>query len=113
MTICKNCNRVTENRAQRQQPEPVNMSRIFEALQRSESERSGVATAPPALATELLQAVEREASATAQTDLPASELAPADFTENGNDFASNDFANNDLSQFQSLPVSLPPDSKLI
>jgi capsular exopolysaccharide synthesis family protein len=89
------------------------MSRIFEALQRSESERSGVATAPPALATELLQAVEREASATAQTDLPASELAPADFTENGNDFASNDFANNDLSQFQSLPVSLPQDSKLI
>ena len=87
------------------------MSRIFEALQRSESERSGVATAPPALATELLQAVERDASATAQKDLPAGEFAPADFIEN--EYAGNDFANNDLSQFQSLPVSLPPDSKLI
>ena len=92
------------------------MSRIFEALQRSESERSGVATAPPALATELLQAVEREASASAPKDLPANELAPHDVTENEyaeNDFADNDFANNDLSQFQSLPVSLPQDSKLI
>ena len=39
------------------------MSRIFEALQRSESERSGAPLAPPALATELLQVVEREASA--------------------------------------------------
>ena len=92
------------------------MSRIFEALQRSESERSGVATAPPALATELLQAVEREASASAPKDLPANELAPHDVTENEyaeNDFADNEFANNDLSQFQSLPVSLPQDSKLI
>jgi capsular exopolysaccharide synthesis family protein len=87
------------------------MSRIFEALQRSESERSGVATAPPELATELLQAVEREASAPAQKDLPASEFVPADFTEN--EYAGNDFAKNDLSQFQSLPVSLPQDSKLI
>ena len=87
------------------------MSRIFEALQRSESERSGVATAPPALATELLQAVEREANAPASKDLLANELAPADFTEN--EYSENDFANNDLSQFQSLPVSLPQDSKLI
>ena len=87
------------------------MSRIFEALQRSESERSGVATAPPALATELLQAVEREASALAPKDLPANELAPHDFVEE--EFAENDLVANDLSQFQSLPVSLPPDSRLI
>ena len=80
-TICKNCNRAMGNRAQRQQLEPVNMSRIFEALQRSESERSGVATAPPALATELLQAVERKASAIAPKDLPAHELTPHDFAE--------------------------------
>ena len=51
------------------------MSRIFEALQRSESERSGTPLAPPALATELLQAVEREASALAPKDFPATELA--------------------------------------
>src|SRR5580698_977643 len=111
MTICKNCNRVTENRGPLQQLEPVNMSRIFEALQRSESERSGVATAPPALATELLQAVEREASGPASKDLPANELAPPAFPEN--EYAENDFTNNDLSQFQSVPVSLPQDSKLI
>ena len=87
------------------------MSRIFEALQRSESERSGTPLAPPALATELLQVVEREASALAPKNFPATEGAPRDFAEK--DFAENDFANNDLSQFQSLPVSLPPDSKLI
>ena len=76
------------------------MSRIFEALQRSESERSGVATAPPALATELLQAVERKASAIAPKDLPAHELTPHDFAEQ--EFTENDFVANDLSQFQSL-----------
>jgi capsular exopolysaccharide synthesis family protein len=87
------------------------MSRIFEALQRSESERSGVTSAPPALATELLQAVEREASVPAPQDLPANELAPHDFSEK--EFAENDFAESDLRQFQSLPVSLPADGKLI
>ena len=87
------------------------MSRIFEALQRSESERSGVTSAPSALATELLQAVEREASVLAPQDLPANELAPHDFSEK--EFAENDFAESDLRQFQSLPVSLPTDSKLI
>ena len=44
------------------------MSRIFEALQRSESERSGIPSAPPALATELLQAVEREVSTPASSE---------------------------------------------
>jgi capsular exopolysaccharide synthesis family protein len=87
------------------------MSRIFEALQRSESERSGVATAPPALATELLQAVERKASAIAPKDLPANDFTPRDFA--GQEFAENDYASNDLSRFQSLRVSLPEDSKLV
>ena len=59
------------------------MSRIFEALQRSESERSGTPLAPPALATELLQAVEREASALAPKDFPANEFADNDFAERG------------------------------
>jgi capsular exopolysaccharide synthesis family protein len=87
------------------------MSRIFEALQRSESERSGVATAPPALATELLQAVERDTIRIAPKDLPAQELTPHDFAEQ--EFTENDFVKNDLSEFQTLTVSLPQDSKLI
>jgi len=75
-----------------------------------------VTSAPPALATELLQAVEREACVPAPQDLPANELAPHDFSEKEfaeNDFAESDFAEGDLRQFQSLPVSLPADSKLI
>ena len=82
------------------------MSRIFEALQRSESERSGTPLAPPALATELLQVVEREAIGHAPLDSPVSEFDAPEFVEE-------QFADNDLRRFQSLPVSLPPDSKLI
>ena len=44
------------------------MSRIFEALQRSESERSGTL---PQIATELLEAVERD---TAETGISTSEF---------------------------------------
>jgi protein-tyrosine kinase len=87
------------------------MSRIFEALQRSESERSGAPLTAPALATELLQVVEREACAHAPQDLPANEFPQPDFTEK--EFTQNEFAPNDLSQFPSLPVSLPQDSKLV
>jgi len=82
------------------------MSRIFEALQRSESERSGTPLAPPALATELLQVVEREASALAPRDLSANEFAHQEF-------GGEEFAKKDLSQFQSLPLVLPQTSKLI
>jgi capsular exopolysaccharide synthesis family protein len=82
------------------------MSRIFEALQRSESERSGTPLAPTALATELLQVVEREANARAPKDLSENEIAQPDF-------GAEEFANNDLSLFKSLPVSLPQDSKLV
>ncbi len=111
------------------------MSRIFEALQRSEAERSGAPLARPALATELLQVVEREASALALKDFPANELAHQDFAEKEfaknvegsvlapkdfpanelahQDFAEKEFANSDLSHFRSLPVSLPQDSKLV
>jgi protein-tyrosine kinase len=82
------------------------MSRIFEALQRSESERSGITIAPAAPATELLRVVEREANALAPKNVPANVPAPQDFAEK-------EFAKNDLSDFPSLPVSLPPDSKLV
>jgi hypothetical protein len=89
------------------------MSRIFEALQRSESERLGAPLAPPALATELLQVVEREANARAPKNFPANELAPHDLTEVPQDFAEKEFTQSDLSQFKSLPLSLPQDSKLV
>ena len=82
------------------------MSRIFEALQRSESERSGTPIAPPALATELLQVVEREAIALAPQELRANEFGAAEF-------AGQEFAKNDLSQFESLRLALPRASKLI
>lgn len=82
------------------------MSRIFEALQRSESERSGTPLAPPALATELLQVVEREAVGHAPLAPPVSEFDAPEFVEE-------QFADNDLRQFRSLPISLPPNSKLI
>ena len=82
------------------------MSRIFEALQRSESERSGTPSAPPALATELLQAVEREANAHIPT-----ELAPSKFADN--DFTDSEFTERDFSHFPSVPVSLSPNGKLV
>jgi capsular exopolysaccharide synthesis family protein len=96
------------------------MSRIFEALQRSESERSGVPLVPAALATELLEVVERETSAFAPKDSSVNESAPQDSAEVSLDFAEvpahvveAEFAQNDLNHFQSLPVSLPQDSKLV
>ena len=58
------------------------MSRIFEALQRSESERSGTPLAPPALATELLQVVEREAIGHAPPDSPVSEFDAPNSSKN-------------------------------
>jgi capsular exopolysaccharide synthesis family protein len=77
------------------------MSRIFEALQRSESEQSGTPLATPALATELLLAVERKSIQPPSEDFAAG------------DSLANDLVGSDLDQFQSLPVSLPSNSKLI
>ena len=82
------------------------MSRIFEALQRSESERTGAPSAPPELATELLQAVERKAS----VDVPEDTVA-TEFTDN--DFADCSFIGTDVEQFPSLPISISPSGKLI
>jgi capsular exopolysaccharide synthesis family protein len=82
------------------------MSRIFEALQRSESERSGTPLAPPALATELLQVVEREISGQTPLETPIGEFDVPELVKE-------QFAEDELGRFQSLPVSLPPDSKLI
>ena len=82
------------------------MSRIFEALQRSESERSGAPLTPPTLATELLQVVEREIIGQTPLETPTGEFDAPELVEE-------QFAQDELRRFQSLPISLPPDSKLI
>jgi capsular exopolysaccharide synthesis family protein len=71
------------------------MSSIFEALQRSESERLGVATEQLALATDLLQAAEHEVPS------EAPHLGPIDSGPI------------DLGQCRSLPVSPSPHSRLV
>lgn len=68
------------------------MSRIFEALQRSETEQSGIEFPQPlALATELLRATEADTS----------------------DPALGDLALSGLGHFQTLPVSVPANSRLV
>ena len=89
------------------------MSRIFEALQRSESERSGLESAPPALATELLQAVERDIVGLAPRDTDVNDLVEKGFE--GTDLDQSEFTGSDcdLDRFPLLQASLPPDSKLV
>ncbi len=71
------------------------MSRIFEALQRSESEKSGSAVPlESVLATELLESVERDAPEPVRVDQP-----PADTQQVG--------------QFRSVPVAIAPESRLV
>src|SRR6185369_11506135 len=75
------------------------MSRIFEALQRSESERSGTL---PQIATELLEAVERDAPESAPVSpvvTPASDAVPP--------------TPSDLGHSRTLPVVVLPESRLV
>jgi len=81
------------------------MSQIFDALQRSEAERTGIDIAQLANATELLQAAERTSPATAmasanavaeQASKPAEPSQPTLCPE-----------------FDSMPVSIPPESRLV
>jgi capsular exopolysaccharide synthesis family protein len=58
-----------------------------------------------------LQAVEREANALAPNEFAASEFTDKDFADQ--DFVNKEFAKNGFGHFQSLPVSLPPDNKLV
>jgi capsular exopolysaccharide synthesis family protein len=76
------------------------MSRIFDALQRSETERLGVLPENAlALATELLQSAEREVTSAGAVANPTVEVTNP--------------VRSELGPFQSLPVSLQPDSRLI
>jgi capsular exopolysaccharide synthesis family protein len=69
------------------------MSRIFEALQRSESERSGgVLPAEAALATELLESVERDDP----TPAPTAPVIPSE-----------------MGQYHHVPVAIAPETRLV
>jgi capsular exopolysaccharide synthesis family protein len=98
------------------------MSHIFDALQRSETERAGVEGPEFSLVTELLQAAEREAAAERQTsvepeatvqreaaalvqEVPTS--LPTAVAQTSNP------AVEQFSQFQSLRVQVPPQSRLV
>jgi capsular exopolysaccharide synthesis family protein len=73
------------------------MSRIFEALQRSEAERSGISNPEPfSLATEFLQKAERDVR-----DAGVPQVGKQEFSEDI------------VGRFQSLPIHLSPDSRLI
>jgi capsular exopolysaccharide synthesis family protein len=72
------------------------MSRIFEALQRSESERSGSPLPTTAIATELLEAVERD---TPEVIPVSSAVTPV--------------VSGELGQFRSLPVVVSPETRLV
>jgi len=73
------------------------MSRIFEALQRSESEKSGgVLPVESVLATELLESVERDAPEPVVDMTPPPAVIPPE-----------------LGHFQSVPVAIAPESRLV
>ena len=78
------------------------MSRIFEALQRSESEKSGGSPLESMLATELLESVERDspdpiiATPSAGVVAPPPQVVPPE-----------------LSHFQSVPVAISPESRMV
>jgi len=85
------------------------MSHIFDALQRSEAERTGDPADPLSLETELLKIAESDA--VAQVD----ELSAKATSASAPAFPSITAASpqNPFEQFESLPVSLVPDGKLV
>src|SRR5579864_226058 len=91
------------------------MSYIFEALQRAEAERSGVELDARDLPTELLQIAEstrapqtcKSGPAASASAPPPPEFEPERVGENAEGEPA------DFPQFQPLPVSLSPDSKLV
>jgi capsular exopolysaccharide synthesis family protein len=109
------------------------MSQLFDALQRSEAERSGGKFPSSSLATEVLQAAEREATAGRETtvvcDLPvqaevlgeqevfpdfqaAAALGMLAQAQTAAEIAANDIGD-PFSKFQSLPIVLPAQSRLV
>jgi len=72
------------------------MSRIFEALQRSETERSGNSFPESSLATELLHRAEQAAAGTVPQETASPRIAPAEFIDSGN-----------------IPITIFPGSRLV
>jgi len=88
------------------------MSHIFDALQRSEAERAVDPTEPLSLAAELLkiadaEAVKQVAESISEATATIPPAAPLTATP------SVSSAENSFDQFESLPVTLLPDSKLV
>src|SRR5580658_8784597 len=81
------------------------MSHIFDALQRSESESAGTESPAFSLATELLQAAEEKVRAASTAKPPA--------RVESFDPAAPAFSFQDLERCPVLPVSIPPDSRLV
>lgn len=105
------------------------MSHIFDALQRAETERSGVELDDFALANELLKIAEAEPPASvvppqtpsaapvetqvAEVPMPAVRIAQPTFVEPRVGDAGLPPRVNVFDQFESLPVVMPPNSKLV
>lgn len=108
------------------------MSHIFDALQRSEAERTGIDLQALSVATELLQVVEREAAAERVTGVRPGAVHATEIAEGEvpvplhalPDLATapeypmaaeplNDNCSDEFSQFQSLRVLVPPQSRLV
>src|SRR5271163_4956892 len=91
------------------------MSHIFDALQRSEAEQSGVETPALSVATELIQAVERKA--TAEREMVGRETVEREPSSLKRDLAAEvtAFASNPsaVDEFPALQVVVPPQSRLV
>src|ERR1700691_3460706 len=86
------------------------MSHIFDALQRSESERSGTDASSFSLATELLQAAEEKMRAADRADRSVPAPAGAD---GGSSFEPSPLFPAGLEQCPTLSVSIPAHSRLV
>jgi capsular exopolysaccharide synthesis family protein len=83
------------------------MSKIFEALQRSEAERSGTSfPESSSLATELLQRAEL-----ASTGVPAAEVVPTRIIPA--EIAREEFSGNELAECPRIPIRILPGSRLV
>ena len=90
------------------------MSHIFDALQRAETERSGVELDTCDLPTELLQIAEAAAKAQAKSPAAASQYAESELHEEARQLVEELASpSKPWEQFESLPVRLPADSRLV
>jgi capsular exopolysaccharide synthesis family protein len=91
------------------------MSYIFDALQRSESKRSGIDFSALSAATGLLQLAERQAITNHETPFPFPAMPPLAAVEFpiAAEHLLNDNRSDPFAKFQSLRVLVPPQSRLV